>query len=142
MKRLLVSLMFLVGLAALPALAGGPVIPKASGAPHAEGSEYWRINHMQLLKHDRDETMRLGDRDIQASLKECVTCHAVNGDDAEPVSTASDKHFCRTCHDYVAVKIDCFSCHNSKPETPKQALMRPDTPDSNEIAAYLKEAAE
>jgi hypothetical protein len=144
MKRFLVSLLFLAGLAISPVAAGelGPVVPKATGDPHPEGNAYWRINHMQLLQHDRDATMRFGDRDIQASLKACVDCHAVDGDDGAPVSIASEKHFCRTCHEYVAVKIDCFQCHNSQPETPRQALLKPDVPESSEIAAYLKEAAE
>lgn len=144
MKRLLVSLMLLIGLAGAPALAGdlGPVIPKASGKPHPEGNTFMRINHMKLMIHDRDDTMRLGDRQIEYSLKACVECHAVAGDDGQPVSYESDKHFCRTCHDYVAVKVDCFECHNSKPEGASHAMLDRKLPDSTEIAAYLKEAAE
>jgi hypothetical protein len=144
MKAILVSLMLLFGLASAPALAGdiGPVIPKASGAPHPEGNTFMRVNHMKLMVHDRDETMRLGDREIAYSLKDCVDCHAVAGDDGQPVSYESDKHFCRTCHDYVAVKVDCFECHNSKPEGSSQAMLTPALPDGTEIAAYLKEAEE
>lgn len=144
MKRLAVLLSLLLGLAAAPVLAGdlGPVIPKASGKPHPEGNEFWRINHMLLMKHDRDQTVRFGDREVQASLAECVDCHAVNGADGAPVSVADERHFCRTCHDYVAVKVDCFQCHNSKPEVLNQALLTPDAADMPGILAYLKEATE
>ncbi len=94
----------------------GPQISKAVGEPHPEGNEFWRINHMDLLRHDRDQTMKLGNRDVQASLKECVACHAVNDEAGEPVSFEDPKHTCRTCHDFAAVKIDCFSCHQSTPD--------------------------
>ena len=146
MKRFLAAFLLLAALA-LPTLASagdatGPQIPKASGEPHPEGNLYMRINHMNLMKHDRDETVRSGDREINASLKECVECHAVNGADNQPVSYESEEHFCRVCHDYVAVKVDCFQCHNSKPQLKKEALLQPELPNSNEIATYLKEAEE
>ncbi|WP_137702286.1 hypothetical protein [Marimonas lutisalis] len=93
-----------------------PDIPKASGTPHPEGNEYWRKQHMELMKHDRDETMYEGDRQVQASLKACFDCHAVEDETGTPVTYASDKHFCRVCHDYAAVKVDCFMCHRSTPD--------------------------
>lgn len=141
MLRLLVPILLAL-MVGFPALAGdfGPVIPKASGKPHPEGNLFMRISHMKLMKHDRDQTMRFGDRDISHSLKACVDCHAVDGEDGEPVSAKSEKHFCRTCHDYVAVKIDCFQCHNSKPDVPRQALLRKNAPDSTKITAYLQES--
>lgn len=144
MRGFLALALVIVGLLGAPALAGdlAPVVPKATGKPHPEGNLFMRINHMNLMKHDRDQTMRLGDRDISHSLKACVDCHAVKGEDGEPVSIKSEQHFCRTCHDYVAVKVDCFQCHNSKPETSTQAHIKPELPNSDEIATYLKEAAE
>ncbi len=123
MKRVFVSLVAAVlifaglGLASAQAQSlFGPTVPKAVGAPHPEGNEFWRINHMDLLNHDRDQTMRLGDRDTNASLKECVACHAVDDEAGEPVGYESEEFICRVCHDYVAVKIDCFTCHQSKPD--------------------------
>ena len=103
-------------------------MPKAVGSPHPEGNEYWRINHMDLLQHDRDLTMRLGNREVQASLKECVACHAVEDETGEPVSYESEQHICRTCHDYAAVKIDCFSCHQSKPDEDILSRLLGETP--------------
>lgn len=139
MKHILVLILFLFG---GPAAAGelGPAIPKGKNDPHVEGNLYMRINHMNLMRHDRDQTMRLGDREISYSLEACVDCHAVNGDDGEPVSIKSEKHFCRVCHDFVAVKVDCFQCHNSKPQITTEAMLKPDVADANDIATYLKEA--
>ena len=108
MIRLLAVLLCLAVLPAFPTVAGGlgPVIPKATGKPHPEGNLFMRINHMRLLVHDRKLTVHEGDRKIKYSLKACVECHAVKGDDGLPVSIESPKHFCRVCHDYVAVKVD------------------------------------
>jgi len=143
MTRLLMACLVL-GVFTGPVLAGdlGPIIPKATGAAHPEGNLFMRINHMKLMIHDRELTVRNGDRHIKNSLKACVECHAVKGDDGQPVAVTSDKHFCRVCHDYAAVKIDCFECHNSKPEIKSSAMLKRDLPDSTEIAAYLKETGE
>lgn len=147
MTRILRIVLFGIGvMLAGPALAGDaiyPDIPKPlAGKPHPEGNTFMRVNHMDLLRHDRDLTVRDGERDTNYSLAECLTCHAVNGPDAEPVSIKSEQHFCRVCHDFAAVKVDCFQCHNSKPDAKTQAMLKPDLADPNDIAAYLKEAEE
>ena len=93
-----------------------PVIPMGQGDSCVEDTDFMRRNHMDLLKHQRDETMKEGIRGKPYSLKECLICHAVNGPDAIPVTVSSPQHFCRSCHDYAAVSIDCFQCHASRPE--------------------------
>jgi len=93
-----------------------PVIPMGQGESCVEDTDFMRRNHMNLLMHQRDETMHEGIREKQHSLKECISCHAVDGPDAMPVTVSSPQHFCRSCHDYAAVKIDCFQCHASRPE--------------------------
>lgn len=93
-----------------------PVIPLGKGDSCVEDTDFMRRNHMSLLTHQRDETMREGIRGKAHSLKECINCHVVNGPDAVPVTASSPDHFCRACHDYAAVKIDCFQCHASRPE--------------------------
>lgn len=120
MIRLVLVFVFALGIA-FPAMAQDrasllPDIPKATGAPHPEGNEYWRKNHMSLMRHDRDLTMYQGDRDVGASLKGCFDCHAATDAAGAIVTYESEQHFCRTCHDYVAVKVDCFMCHRSTPE--------------------------
>lgn len=128
-----------------------PEIPKATGEPHPEGNEYWRRNHMSLMLHDRDLTMHDGDREIGASLKGCFDCHAAKDDQGQIVTYASEQHFCRACHDYVAVKVDCFMCHRSTPdgvdEGAAHASLVPPAPgtadgqDGGSIVAYLQEVA-
>ena len=93
-----------------------PVIPLGQGDRCVEDTDFMRRNHMSLLKHQRNETMLEGIRSERHSLKECIRCHAVEGADAMPVTAASPEHFCRSCHDYAAVKIDCFQCHASRPD--------------------------
>jgi predicted CXXCH cytochrome family protein len=93
-----------------------PEIPLGQGENCVEDTDFMRRNHMTLLMHQRDDTMVRGIRSKQHSLKECVSCHAVEGSDAVAVTFASEKHFCRSCHDYAAVKIDCFQCHASRPD--------------------------
>jgi len=99
-------------------LAGVPVpeIQQGQGSACVEDTEFMRRNHMNLLLHQRDETVLQGMRGEQHSLKECVSCHAIDGADSLPLTAASPQHFCRSCHDYAAVKIDCFGCHASRPE--------------------------
>ncbi len=93
-----------------------PAIPMGQGDSCVEDTDFMRRNHMNILKHQRDETMLKGIRSKQYSLKECIACHAVTGPDEIPVTVASPDHFCRSCHDYAAVSIDCFQCHASRPD--------------------------
>jgi len=126
----------------------GPVVPTASGEPHPV-DENWRANHMVYMKHDRDLTHRDGVRDlaegdaeIKASLAECFDCHAVEDDAGVPVSFEDERHFCRVCHDYTAVTVDCFMCHRSTPadNTSYRAMATADDPAS--IEAYLARLSE
>ena len=94
-----------------------PVIPMGRGDACVEDTDFMRRNHMELLKHQRDETVLEGTRSEQYSLTECLDCHAVAGPDANPVTFADSSHFCRACHDFASVSIDCFQCHASRPES-------------------------
>ena len=99
-----------------------PVIARGQGENCVADTQFMRRNHMTMLRHQRDETMREGIRGNQYSLRDCVACHAVMGPDAMPVTVASPEHFCRSCHDYAAVNIDCFQCHASRPEPSVAAI--------------------
>lgn len=109
----------LVGVLSLTAYAAAPYpdIPKGKGEQCVEDTELMRAEHMEFLLHQRDETMYKGIRTKKHSLKECLECHAVTDGSNQPVSYADPKHFCRVCHDYASVSIDCFDCHASKPKT-------------------------
>ncbi|MGD8594206.1 MAG: hypothetical protein PVF82_15345 [Gammaproteobacteria bacterium] len=104
-------------LSAVTAYAAAPYpdVPKGKGDQCVEDTEFMRANHMELLLHQRDETMHRGIRTKKHSLKNCIECHVVTDENNQPVSAASPKHFCRVCHDYASVSIDCFQCHASKP---------------------------
>jgi predicted CXXCH cytochrome family protein len=115
-----------------------PDIPKGKGEACIAPTDFMRRNHMNLLTHDRDETVYFGNRQIKASLKGCVSCHAVNGADNTPITVEDPKHFCRTCHDYVAVKIDCFECHASRPEPNLKSKLDKVTKENQDLAAYAK----
>ena len=99
-----------------------PDIPKADAKQCVEETDFMRTNHMDLLLHQRDETMYKGIRTEKHSLKNCLSCHVVKDSSNRPVSAANPKHFCRECHDYAAVNIDCFECHASKPASKGSAL--------------------
>lgn len=92
-----------------------PLIPKGKGEQCVENTDFMRRNHMDLLKHQRDETVHKGLRTTRHSLKECITCHVVLGQNGEPVTISNKEHFCNVCHSYAAVTPDCFTCHSSTP---------------------------
>ena len=98
-----------------------PEITRGKGDSCVVETDFMRRNHMDLLSHQRDETMRRGIRTTRFSLKGCVACHAVPGPDGTPVGADDPRFFCTSCHEYTAVKIDCFQCHASRPEAPVQA---------------------
>ena len=120
-----------------------PAIPKGKGDHCVRDTDFMRRYHMTMLKHQRDETVHEGVRGGDFSIKACVTCHAVNGADGQPVSYADPKHFCRSCHSYASVSIDCFECHASKPAAPQKAAQAGISADDWDLAAlndYLREA--
>jgi hypothetical protein len=90
-----------------------PVIEKARGEACVADPAFMRLNHMELLKHRRDETVHRGVRDPRSSLKGCIECHASS---ATGSVAAAPTDFCASCHGYAAVKLDCFECHASKPK--------------------------
>lgn len=124
--RILAALLIALSLGglALPVLAGPPDVPKGTGEKCLADAASMRRNHMSMLMHRRDATMHQGVRASTNGLKACLDCHAVNDGAGQPVGIDSDKHFCRVCHDYAAVKVDCFECHASKP-APKKTVEAP-----------------
>jgi predicted CXXCH cytochrome family protein len=103
-----------------PAPAGDaawlPRPARGQGEKCVADTDWMRRNHMVALTHQRDATVRDGIRTERFSLKGCIDCHAVKGADGKPATAANPAHFCRVCHDYVAVRVDCFDCHASRPE--------------------------
>lgn len=89
-----------------------PVHAEGKGDKCVREESYMRRNHMDELKHHRNETMRKGIRTKEFSLQGCVDCHA----DKKTNSVLGKEGFCQSCHSYAAVKLDCFECHASKPK--------------------------
>ena len=97
-----------------PSRVPQPVIEAARGGQCVEDPAFMRRNHMELLKHQRDDTLRGGVRiTAKYSLKACIECHA---SPASNSVTATQTNFCVSCHSYTAVKIDCFECHATQPQ--------------------------
>ena len=92
-----------------------PDIARGKGEACVADTAFMRRNHMTVLDHQRDETVREGMRGKPFSLRECVACHAVPGADGAAVGADDPGFFCNACHEYVAVRIDCFECHASRP---------------------------
>jgi hypothetical protein len=92
-----------------------PTIMKGKGEACVADTDYMRRYHMTELDHQRDETMHRGVRTKRFSLKECVACHAKPAPAGGYLSINAPGQFCRSCHDYAAVTIDCFQCHAARP---------------------------
>jgi hypothetical protein len=80
-----------------------------------EPTEYMRRNHFELIRHQRDLTVYGGIRGTKHSLAGCVSCHVGYDDAGVPVEINAEGQFCRSCHDYAAVDMNCFDCHATVP---------------------------
>ena len=116
--RLLVTLlMALIAVSPGPTFAGDgsrtvqPAIEIANPGNCVAPVEEMRRNHMEMLRHQRDRTLRQGIRGEAVSLNACIECHASKKTGS--VLGAND-NFCQGCHSYAAVKLDCFECHQPK----------------------------
>jgi hypothetical protein len=94
-----------------------PAIEAGAGERCVEDTAFMRRNHMELLKHQRDRTVRDGVRTVRHSLANCIACHA----DKETgsvvgVNSQGKKGFCAGCHGFVGVQLDCFDCHATRPK--------------------------
>ncbi|OIR17402.1 hypothetical protein GALL_24290 [mine drainage metagenome] len=113
--KLLASLLLCLFVSVAWAAEGDtPRLDIGKGGQCVRDPQWMRKNHMHLLVHQRDETVRKGNRIEQDGLKNCVECHASLSDNSV---IARDDSFCVGCHRYAAVKIDCFECHASKRRT-------------------------
>jgi len=112
----------LIALLAAPgAVVAGVDLPRlehGKGDRCVDDEDTIRRKHPDFLKHHRDETMRNGIRTTKYSLKQCVACHA---SEKTGSVAASKEDFCVACHSYVAVHLDCWDCHATRPMKPQVA---------------------
>jgi len=115
--RMMLVLLTVVLLSSTTAMAEvpSPTIPKGNADQCVKPTQEMRVNHMEYILHQRDDTMHKGIRTEQFSFKKCINCHTVKDDAGKVVTIKDERHFCNSCHTYVAVKIDCFECHASTP---------------------------
>lgn len=113
LRTLLAAIVTVSAVLSAPTFAGTPLPKTEIANPDSKcvaSPEEMRRNHMVMLKHQRDRTMREGIRGEAASLNECVNCHASK----KTGSVHQEGEFCQSCHAYAAVKLDCFQCHQPK----------------------------
>ena len=117
-----------------------PNLAKAKGDACVEPTDVMRRYHMDFLEQQRDETMYLGIRNGKYSLNGCIECHASPARDGSDPAVKTVEAFCEECHAYVAVKTDCWSCHNPRlePEDKKAAAAKPFDEEHDRILAMLK----
>ncbi len=84
--------------------------------------EVMRRDHMKLLFHQRDRTVRTGERNTKFSLTGCLDCHTQKDSQGEFIPINAPGQFCQQCHAFSSVKMDCFECHASRPAAVEQAL--------------------
>ncbi len=91
-------------------------LPKAvKGESCVAPVEEMRRNHMEMLFHQRDQTMYFGVRDAKHSLTGCLSCHTQKDAGGKYIPINAPGQFCQECHSYTAVKMDCFQCHATTP---------------------------
>ncbi len=116
--------------------AKGPLIELPTNAQQCiRPTDVMRRDHMELLKHKRDQTMRQGIRTKDASLQGCVDCHSKKDDKGVAIPVNAEGQFCSTCHQYTAVKLDCFECHRTTPDVPNSTAAIPNTPEHKSLLA-------
>lgn len=94
-----------------------PRLPKGLGEQCVKPVDEMRRSHMDMLKHQRDDTMHRGVRPkAGGSLKACLECHTQKDGQGKYIPVNAPDQFCSVCHQYAAVSIDCFQCHATKPE--------------------------
>lgn len=93
-----------------------------------EPTDYMRRNHMEVIKHMRDETVHGGIRGTKYSLAGCVQCHVVAAEGGAHTPVNAEGQFCAQCHEFAAVHLNCFDCHATVPNGPQQEAAAVDAP--------------
>jgi hypothetical protein len=117
LAKLCLSLLLLVSAGSVLATPL-PKLDIGQGGQCVSDPKDMRLHHMEYIRHQRDETMRLGIRGKRYSLSGCVDCHASKKTGSV---LGSSEAFCQGCHQYAAVKPDCFECHSSRPRALEKA---------------------
>lgn len=125
-RRCLLSIGLIGALCAPVAWAAGDsfVVPGSQAANErscVEATDFMRRNHMEVIQHQRDETVHGGIRATRHSLAGCISCHVRHEADGTPVPVNQPEQFCGACHAYLAVHLNCFDCHAKVPSPSARA---------------------
>jgi len=96
--------------------AGGVAVSEGKGDSCVGPTPVMRREHMGFLLEQRSKTMHQGIRTERYSLKKCIECHVQKDKQGQMVPVDAPGQFCRECHQYAAVNIDCFQCHIAIPD--------------------------
>ena len=118
MKRLAILALFALFCGTANAEVTVPHLDIGKGGHCVNDPKFMKINHGDLLKKQRTITVHQGVIG-RYSLIKCVNCHASRVNNSV---LGTNSNFCQGCHVYAAVKIDCFECHSSRPETVSETL--------------------
>lgn len=92
-----------------PAIEGPCVKKNENYITDDIAKEEMRINHMKILKDEREAAVRDGERNEDHSLRNCFKCHE------------NEEEFCDKCHEYSGVSPNCFDnaagCHSTEPSS-------------------------
>jgi hypothetical protein len=99
-----------------------PSITKGEGQQCVEPTDIMRRDHMNFLMHQRDATVHQGVRTTKHSLVGCVDCHVQRDTGGQAIPVNAPGQFCQSCHQYAAVKLDCFECHATTPDSTAAAV--------------------
>jgi hypothetical protein len=81
------------------ASTGKPKLAEGKGKKCVRDEDWMRRNHMTLLKHVREDAVRMAIPAGESGLRGCVSCHPKRGE------------FCDRCHSYVGASPECWRCH-------------------------------
>ena len=91
-----------------------------------EPVEIMRREHFEYILDHRDRTVIEGIRTKKHSLIGCIDCHITPNAEGAYARYSQETHFCASCHQFTAVKIDCFQCHADRPEEAIRKTQKPD----------------
>ncbi|MCU7809756.1 MAG: sulfur reduction protein DsrJ, partial [Candidatus Thiodiazotropha sp. (ex Notomyrtea botanica)] len=98
-KRYLIILLAGLLLSAMSAFGESAFVTKGSKAASLDScvapTNIMRRNHMDFLKHGRDDTVRDGVRGLEYSLSECIDCHASTSQSGKAMPVDAKGEFCQ-----------------------------------------------
>ena len=128
--RSIVTLLLLGAVGVLSGCSNEPEQLAVAGSSKAakleqcvEPTEFMRRNHMELIKHQRDETVHKGIRATDHKLASCIECHVQHDAQGQPVPVNAPGQFCAACHQFVGEHLNCYQCHSPVPNGPESAAV-------------------